>query len=143
MIDEPVGNKRTFNYATGGWVAAPVVGRVVAQIGPLLGITPDMTGEEPLNLPLIDDEVKRIPKIAANTDLVKKASVSSGVIRPAGTLKPAVTIPVEAPPPPLPRMKTKPPPEARAPSTEVPGETPDERIARKTREALEQAFAAQ
>ncbi len=43
IVDEPVGNKRTFNYATGGWVAAPVVGRVVERMGPLVGIAPDMT----------------------------------------------------------------------------------------------------
>ncbi|HYD99035.1 MAG TPA: penicillin-binding protein 2 [Alphaproteobacteria bacterium] len=40
MLDEPKGNKRTYGYATGGWVAAPVVSRVVAQIGPLLGLKP-------------------------------------------------------------------------------------------------------
>jgi cell division protein FtsI (penicillin-binding protein 3) len=138
MVDEPVGNKRTFNYATGGWVAAPVVGRVVAQIGPLLGIAPVMTGEEPLLLPLIDDERAKTPKIAETKSFVKKASVSSGVVRPSGTLKPSVSVPVEAPPPPpAPPMKAKPPPQADA------VESPDDRIARKTREALEQAFAAQ
>lgn len=40
MIDEPQGNKQSFGFATAGWTAAPVVGRVVAQIGPLLGIMP-------------------------------------------------------------------------------------------------------
>ncbi len=38
MVDEPKGNKRTHGYATGGWVAAPAVGAVVRQIGPLLGV---------------------------------------------------------------------------------------------------------
>ena len=38
MIDEPSGTKKTFSYATGGWVAAPVVGKVIARIGPLLGV---------------------------------------------------------------------------------------------------------
>ena len=137
MLDEPVGNKRTFNYATGGWVAAPVVGRVVSQIGPLLGIAPDMTGDEPLSLPLIDDERRKAPKIAATNGLVKKASVSSGVIRPSGALKPPASTPIQTPKqlpaPPVPKLRAEPPPD----------ETPDERIARKTREALEQAFAAQ
>ena len=41
MLDEPVGNESTFNYATGGWVAAPVVGRVIKRIGPMVGIAPD------------------------------------------------------------------------------------------------------
>jgi cell division protein FtsI (penicillin-binding protein 3) len=40
MIDEPVGNKRTFGYATGGWVAAPVVSRIVARMAPMYGIPP-------------------------------------------------------------------------------------------------------
>ncbi len=40
MIDEPQGNKASFGFATAGWTAAPTVGRVVAQIGPLLGIPP-------------------------------------------------------------------------------------------------------
>ena len=40
MIDEPKGNKRTFGYATGGWVAAPLAGRIIRQVGPLMGISP-------------------------------------------------------------------------------------------------------
>jgi len=38
MVDEPKGNERSFGYATGGWVAAPVVKNVVARMGPMLGI---------------------------------------------------------------------------------------------------------
>ena len=38
MLDEPRATKETHGYATGGWVAAPVVSRVVAQIAPLLGV---------------------------------------------------------------------------------------------------------
>ncbi len=40
MIDEPKGNKSTHGYATGGWVAAPVVRRLVERMGPLVGIQP-------------------------------------------------------------------------------------------------------
>ncbi len=43
MVDEPQGTKETFGYATGGWTAAPVVGRVIAQIGPMLGVQPVIT----------------------------------------------------------------------------------------------------
>lgn len=48
MLDEPKGNDDTFGYATGGWVAAPVVERVVSRIGPLLGVQPifELPGEE-------------------------------------------------------------------------------------------------
>ncbi|MBF0305490.1 MAG: penicillin-binding protein 2 [Alphaproteobacteria bacterium] len=40
MVDEPHGTKESFGYATGGWVAAPPVSRIVAQIAPMLGIGP-------------------------------------------------------------------------------------------------------
>ncbi|MGQ0663362.1 MAG: peptidoglycan D,D-transpeptidase FtsI family protein [Pseudomonadota bacterium] len=40
MLDEPKGNKSTLGYATGGWVAAPIIGRVVSRIAPVLGIEP-------------------------------------------------------------------------------------------------------
>lgn len=47
MLDEPKGTKETFGYATGGWVAAPAVGRIVKEIGPLLGVRPvDETAPE-------------------------------------------------------------------------------------------------
>ncbi len=42
IIDEPKGNKRTYNYATGGWVAAPVVSAMVRRMAPMLGIAPVM-----------------------------------------------------------------------------------------------------
>lgn len=40
MVDEPKGNKSTYGFATGGWVSAPVVGKVVGRMGPLLGLRP-------------------------------------------------------------------------------------------------------
>lgn len=40
MLDDPKGNAKTYGNATGGWTAAPVVNRVVSQIGPLLDIAP-------------------------------------------------------------------------------------------------------
>jgi len=40
VLDEPKGDKGTNNYATGGWVAAPVVGRVISRLAPLVGMTP-------------------------------------------------------------------------------------------------------
>jgi cell division protein FtsI (penicillin-binding protein 3) len=40
MFDEPQGTKATFNYATGGWTAAPAVGRIIRRIGPMLGVAP-------------------------------------------------------------------------------------------------------
>lgn len=40
MLDDPKGNAKTLGYATGGKTAAPVVGHVIAQIGPLLDLPP-------------------------------------------------------------------------------------------------------
>jgi cell division protein FtsI (penicillin-binding protein 3) len=40
MLDEPKGTRRTYNFATGGWVAAPVVGEIVRQMAPILGMPP-------------------------------------------------------------------------------------------------------
>lgn len=39
-VDEPKGNKKSFGFATAGWVAAPAVSRIVQRIGPVLGVTP-------------------------------------------------------------------------------------------------------
>ncbi len=41
MLDEPKGTEDTFYFASGGWTAAPLVGDVVRQIGPLLGVAPE------------------------------------------------------------------------------------------------------
>ena len=41
MIDEPKGNKKSYGYATGGWVAAPAVGNVISSMVAILGVKPD------------------------------------------------------------------------------------------------------
>jgi len=47
MLDDPKANAKTYGFATGGWTAAPVVSKVVSQIGPLLGVTPyDVKSEQ-------------------------------------------------------------------------------------------------
>ncbi len=40
LLDEPHGNKATHGYAGAGWNAAPVLGRIVAKIAPMLGVMP-------------------------------------------------------------------------------------------------------
>jgi cell division protein FtsI (penicillin-binding protein 3) len=39
-IDEPKGNKKSYGFATAGWVAAPAFSRIVQRIGPVLGVAP-------------------------------------------------------------------------------------------------------
>ena len=41
MLDEPKGSKATHGYATAGWNAAPVTGRIIRRIAPLLGVLPE------------------------------------------------------------------------------------------------------
>lgn len=45
VVDEPHGIKRTFNYAGGGWVAAPAVGRIIERMAPLMGVAPTFIEE--------------------------------------------------------------------------------------------------
>ncbi len=42
MLDDPKGNASTGFFSTAGAVAAPGAGRVIARIGPMLGIFPDL-----------------------------------------------------------------------------------------------------
>ena len=39
-IDEPHGIKESYGFATGGWTAAPAVGRTITRIAPILGVAP-------------------------------------------------------------------------------------------------------
>ena len=43
MLDEPQGTAATSGQRTAAWNTAPIVGRVIPRIGPLLGIMPDET----------------------------------------------------------------------------------------------------
>jgi cell division protein FtsI (penicillin-binding protein 3) len=58
MLDEPKPTKQTYGYATGGWVAAPLAGRVIARIAPLLGVTPRDNGEAMIREMIADIEMR-------------------------------------------------------------------------------------
>ncbi|PWC86651.1 penicillin-binding protein [Azospirillum sp. TSH100] len=75
LVDEPQATAKTYGYATGGWVAAPAVGRIVKQIGPLL------------NVPIVDENA---PEILNSTYLNAAGSTNWQQSMP----------PVTAPPPP-------------------------------------------
>jgi cell division protein FtsI (penicillin-binding protein 3) len=49
MLDEPHGNKSTYGYSTAGWVVAPAAGKVIARIGPMLGLLPDIQDMPAIN----------------------------------------------------------------------------------------------
>jgi cell division protein FtsI (penicillin-binding protein 3) len=67
MVDEPHGNKKTFGYATGGWVAAPAVSRIIARIAPLLGVPPiDESAPEIRRAIALDMPGLQVKKVASN-----------------------------------------------------------------------------
>lgn len=67
IIDEPHGNAKSHGFATGGWTAAPVVGKSVARMAPLLGVSPiDESAPEIRRALVIDTPGGSIKKIAAN-----------------------------------------------------------------------------
>ena len=42
MLDEPHGSADTGGFSTAGMVSAPIAGKLIARIGPMLGILPDV-----------------------------------------------------------------------------------------------------
>ena len=52
MLDEPHADASTHGYATAGWVSAPAAGRVIARIGPMLGLLPDIQDAAAINASL-------------------------------------------------------------------------------------------
>ncbi|MBV9250749.1 MAG: penicillin-binding protein 2 [Acetobacteraceae bacterium] len=106
MLDEPHGNKSTYGYSTAGWVAAPAAGRVIARIGPMLGLLPDIQDAPAINqalyIPLQPGHppgvVGRGPAVASSS----KAPMRPLLPGPAPVLAPAV-IPTPKPTPVDPR----------------------------------------
>ncbi len=41
MLDSPHANASTHGYATAGWIVAPVAGKVIARVAPMLGLLPE------------------------------------------------------------------------------------------------------
>jgi cell division protein FtsI (penicillin-binding protein 3) len=61
MVDEPKPNAHSYGFATGGWVAAPVVNRIVQRMAPLLGMPP-----VPKDAPEAQNELLTQVSLAAN-----------------------------------------------------------------------------
>jgi len=64
MVDEPKGIKETWNYNTGGWVAAPAAKKVIEQIAPILKVFPE---KDEINLEKIENDLI-IPGIETETE---------------------------------------------------------------------------
>ena len=66
-VDEPHGVKSSAGYATGGWVAAPAVSRIVQRMAPIMGISPvDEDSPEIRRALLVDYASSPGRKLAAN-----------------------------------------------------------------------------
>ena len=66
-IDTPHGNAKTGGEATGGWVAAPAVSRIVQRMAPIEGIPPvDESSPEIRRALLVNYGSPSVPKLAAN-----------------------------------------------------------------------------
>jgi cell division protein FtsI (penicillin-binding protein 3) len=48
LLDEPKGDAETHGFAGAGWTAAPLAGRVISRIAPILGVQPIDDGAEPI-----------------------------------------------------------------------------------------------
>jgi cell division protein FtsI (penicillin-binding protein 3) len=64
MLDEPKATKETYGFTTAGWNVAPVVGRTVSRIAPMLGVAPDLNREPNMGevLPYVQDPKKQNSK---------------------------------------------------------------------------------
>jgi cell division protein FtsI (penicillin-binding protein 3) len=59
MVDEPQGRRDTGGYATGGVVAAPAAGRIIARVAPILGVTPMVEPPPDITRPLLAAAIVR------------------------------------------------------------------------------------
>jgi cell division protein FtsI (penicillin-binding protein 3) len=50
LLDEPQAVAGTYGFATAGWNAVPTAGRIIARIGSMLGVAPEITAEEAVKL---------------------------------------------------------------------------------------------
>jgi cell division protein FtsI (penicillin-binding protein 3) len=100
MLDEPHATKATYGYATAGWVVAPAAGKVIARIGPMLGMLPDIVDMPQINQALaIPLEPGRPPGAFARGPGVSVSAVASSPKPAGGTNRPNLTIPATILPP--------------------------------------------
>ena len=60
MLDDPKPTPKTFGFHTAGWNVAPLVGRTVSRIAPMLGVRPDMKRDANMSevLPFVHEKEK-------------------------------------------------------------------------------------
>jgi cell division protein FtsI (penicillin-binding protein 3) len=104
MLDEPHGNKSTYGYSTAGWVVAPAAGKVIARIGPMLGMLPDLVDmpaiNQALSIPLEPGRPAGMPARGPGGGTPAVAAAQSVANKaPADRPRPNLTVtPTELPP---------------------------------------------
>ncbi len=97
MLDDPKADASTHGYSTAGWVSAPAAGRVIARIGPMLGLLPETdtaaATEASLAIPLQPGR----PAGAPATTPRAPAPVAQNK-PPRAAAPPSAALPVVAPP---------------------------------------------
>ena len=107
MLDEPKGNKSTYGYSTAGWVVAPAAGKVIARIGPILGMLPDTVDAPEINQSLyIPLQPARPPGAMARgpgnpgpMPTLDTTAASAKPMRPGTPNRPNLTVPATELPP--------------------------------------------
>jgi cell division protein FtsI (penicillin-binding protein 3) len=99
MLDEPHGNKSTYGYATAGWVIAPAAGKVIARVGPMLGLLPDIRDMAAINqalaIPLQPGRPPGAPARGPAYDVKATVPSKPSLTLPPTILPPAVTRPLQ------------------------------------------------
>ncbi len=111
MLDEPKGNASTGGYSTAGAVSAPAAGRVIARIGPMLGIMPETTQAAAIQATLT------MPLQPGHGYTGGAAPVPPAPVTPAPLTSPPLTSPPFTSPPftsPIARSPHEPPPRREA-----------------------------
>jgi hypothetical protein len=58
MIDNPRGQKFSLGRRTAGWVAAPIVKKLVTRIAPILGVKPQLESSSKFYNNLLDFKIR-------------------------------------------------------------------------------------
>jgi cell division protein FtsI (penicillin-binding protein 3) len=100
MLDEPHATKATFGYATAGWVVAPAAGKVIARIGPMLGMLPDLVDMPAINQALaIPLRPARPAGVLARGPGASTPPTGAVARTTGGTIRPNLTVPATILPP--------------------------------------------
>jgi cell division protein FtsI (penicillin-binding protein 3) len=104
MLDEPHATKATYGYATAGWVIAPAAGKVIARIGPMLGMLPDLVDMPAINQALaIPLQPGRPPGAPARGPSGMAPMSDAAAKTSGGANRPNLTVPATILPPALSR----------------------------------------